>query len=144
MSHCGGHAQCINLSQRAQWGYFSRDLPAKKDHIFYTSIHHCVWRANRLTPQLQAGVSHLSSVYQVSNQDVCVPKKELIVLVWDVLSLYKKIHTLRYWGRIQRKTGVWDPMPELTITTPYVHSPVDFNTFTMVHGKLWSGRKVRL
>ncbi len=24
-----------------------------------------------------------------------------------------------------------DPMPELTITSPYVHSKVDFNTFTM-------------
>jgi hypothetical protein len=26
---------------------------------------------------------------------------------------------------------VWDPMPELTITSPYVHSRVDSNTFTM-------------
>jgi hypothetical protein len=35
-------------------------------------------------------------------------------------------------GRIQRKTwSVWDPMPELTITSPYVHSRVDSNTFTM-------------
>jgi hypothetical protein len=32
----------------------------------------------------------------------------------------------------QEKHGVWDPMPELTITTsPYVHSRVDSNTFTM-------------
>ncbi len=37
------------------------------------------------------------------------------------------------WGRIQKKHGVWDPMPEfeLTITSPNVHSRVDFNTFTM-------------
>jgi hypothetical protein len=26
--------------------------------------------------------------------------------------------------------GVWDPMPELTITSPYVHSSIDSNTFT--------------
>ncbi len=25
----------------------------------------------------------------------------------------------------------WDPMPELTTTSPYVHSRVDSNTFTM-------------
>ncbi len=29
------------------------------------------------------------------------------------------------------KHGVWDPMPELTLTSPYVHSRVDSNTFTM-------------
>jgi hypothetical protein len=30
------------------------------------------------------------------------------------------------------KHGVWAPMPELTITSPYVHSPrVDSNTLTM-------------
>jgi hypothetical protein len=27
--------------------------------------------------------------------------------------------------------GVWDPMPELTITSPYVHSKVDSNTYIM-------------
>ncbi len=27
--------------------------------------------------------------------------------------------------------GVWDPLPELTVTSPYVHSRVDSNTFTM-------------
>jgi hypothetical protein len=30
-----------------------------------------------------------------------------------------------------RPCGVWDPMPELTITSPYVHSRFDSNTFTM-------------
>ncbi len=35
------------------------------------------------------------------------------------------------WGRIQRIHGVWDPMPELTITSPHVHSRVDSKTFTM-------------
>ncbi len=34
-------------------------------------------------------------------------------------------------SRIQRKHGVWDPMPDLTIISPYVHSRVDSNTFTM-------------
>jgi hypothetical protein len=29
------------------------------------------------------------------------------------------------------KHGVWDPIPELTITSPYVHSRVDSITFTM-------------
>jgi hypothetical protein len=29
------------------------------------------------------------------------------------------------------KHGLWDPMPELTITSPYVHSRLDSNTFTM-------------
>ncbi len=29
------------------------------------------------------------------------------------------------------KHGVWDPMPELTITSPDVHSRADSNTFTM-------------
>jgi hypothetical protein len=31
----------------------------------------------------------------------------------------------------KEKHRVWDPMPELTITSPYVHSIVDSNTFTM-------------
>jgi hypothetical protein len=29
------------------------------------------------------------------------------------------------------KHGVWGPMPELTIPSPYVHSRVNSNTFTM-------------
>jgi hypothetical protein len=31
----------------------------------------------------------------------------------------------------KEKHGVWDPMPELTTTSPYVHSRVDSNTFTL-------------
>ncbi len=31
----------------------------------------------------------------------------------------------------KEKHGVWGPMPESTITSPYVHTLVDFNTFTM-------------
>jgi hypothetical protein len=31
----------------------------------------------------------------------------------------------------KEKQGVCDPMPELTVTSPYVHSRVDSNTFTM-------------
>jgi hypothetical protein len=31
----------------------------------------------------------------------------------------------------KEKHGVWDPMPGLTITSPYVHSRVDSSTFTM-------------
>jgi hypothetical protein len=31
----------------------------------------------------------------------------------------------------KEKHGVWDPMPKLTITSPYVDSRVDSNTFTM-------------
>jgi hypothetical protein len=30
-----------------------------------------------------------------------------------------------------KKNGVWDPVPELTITSPYVHSRVDSITYTM-------------
>jgi hypothetical protein len=33
----------------------------------------------------------------------------------------------------KEKHGVWDPMPELTITSPYVHSRVDSSTYTMVN-----------
>jgi hypothetical protein len=29
----------------------------------------------------------------------------------------------------KEKDGVWDPMPELTITSPYVHFRIDSNTF---------------
>ncbi len=31
----------------------------------------------------------------------------------------------------KEKLCVWDPMPELTITSPYVHARVDSNTVTM-------------
>jgi hypothetical protein len=31
----------------------------------------------------------------------------------------------------KEKHGVWDPIPELTITSRYVHARVDSNTFTM-------------
>jgi hypothetical protein len=40
-----------------------------------------------------------------------------------------RIHNTK--AESQEKHGVWDPMPELTITSPYVHSRVDSNTFTM-------------
>ncbi len=30
----------------------------------------------------------------------------------------------------KKNMGVWEPMPELTITSPYIHSRVDSNTFT--------------
>ncbi len=33
----------------------------------------------------------------------------------------------------KEKHVVWDPMPELTITSPFVHSRVEYNTFTMVN-----------
>ncbi len=35
----------------------------------------------------------------------------------------------------KEKHGVWDPMPELTITSPCVHSRVDSNPFTMGIGQ---------
>jgi hypothetical protein len=36
----------------------------------------------------------------------------------------------------REKHGVWDPpKPELNITSPYVHSRVDYNTFTMGIGQ---------
>ncbi len=31
----------------------------------------------------------------------------------------------------KEKHGVWDHMPEMTTASPYVHSRVDSNTFTM-------------
>jgi hypothetical protein len=37
----------------------------------------------------------------------------------------------------EKHGGVWDPMPELTIASPYVHFRVDANTFKM-HGPLYS------
>jgi hypothetical protein len=36
------------------------------------------------------------------------------------------------------KKIVWDPLPKVTITSPYVHSRVDPNTFTM--GTLYQSR----
>ncbi len=41
----------------------------------------------------------------------------------------QKMSTLR--PNPKKRIGVRDPMPELTITSPYVRSRVDFNTFTM-------------
>jgi hypothetical protein len=34
-------------------------------------------------------------------------------------------------AKSKEKYGVWYPIPGLTITSPYVHSRVDSNTFTM-------------
>jgi hypothetical protein len=31
----------------------------------------------------------------------------------------------------KKKQGVWDPMPELTLSSPYVHYRVDSNSFNM-------------
>jgi hypothetical protein len=36
----------------------------------------------------------------------------------------------------KEKHGVWDPLPELTITSPFVHSRVDSKTFTMPESTL--------
>jgi len=43
------------------------------------------------------------------------------------------VRNCQSWGRIEKKHGVWDPMPELTITSSYVHSRVDSNTFTITN-----------
>ncbi len=37
-----------------------------------------------------------------------------------------------------KKHGVWDPMPELTITSRYIHSRVDSNKLTMRFGQPFS------
>jgi hypothetical protein len=57
----------------------------------------------------------------------CNPKNEQsrwIILYWTpaVLGFLPEAES-------KEKHGVWDPMPELTITSPYVHSRVDSNTF---------------
>ncbi len=51
--------------------------------------------------------------------------------------IYEKIvkSKTKYIGHVaeaesKEKHGAWDLMPELTITSPYVHSRVDSNTFT--------------
>ncbi len=44
---------------------------------------------------------------------------------------YKYDATYSAEAESKEKHRVWDPMPELTITSPYVHSRVDSNTFTM-------------
>jgi hypothetical protein len=38
---------------------------------------------------------------------------------------------LRTEAESKEKHGVWDPIPELTLTSSYVHSRVDSNTFTV-------------
>ncbi len=44
----------------------------------------------------------------------------------------RAIFDLELGAESKEKHGVWDPiMPELTITTPYIHSRVDSNTLTM-------------
>ncbi len=43
----------------------------------------------------------------------------------------RPVRSISAWGRIQRKLNVWDPMPELTITSPYVHSRVNSSTFNL-------------
>jgi hypothetical protein len=43
------------------------------------------------------------------------------------MSLHKAFKTE---AESKEKHGVWDPMLELTMTSPYVHSRVDSNTFT--------------
>ncbi len=42
-----------------------------------------------------------------------------------------KCHIFRSEAESKEKHGVWDPMPELTITSPSAHSRADSNTFTM-------------
>ncbi len=36
-----------------------------------------------------------------------------------------------FFPTLKEKHGVWDPMPELTISSPHFHSRVDSNTFAM-------------
>ncbi len=48
-------------------------------------------------------------------------------------TLLRSISTVRACPEAEskEKRGVWDLMPDLTITSPYVHSRVDSNTFIM-------------
>ncbi len=47
--------------------------------------------------------------------------------IWGFGMLYPK----KTEAESEEKHGVWDSMPELTITSPYVRSRVDSNTFTI-------------
>ena len=55
-------------------------------------------------------------------------EKELTVSRGEFLEVREYIIKI---AESKQKRGVWDPMPELSITSPYVHSRVDSNTFTM-------------
>ncbi len=53
---------------------------------------------------------------------------------WDVCEegpLARKAGNADREAESKEKHGVWDPMPELSITSPYVDSRFDSNPFTM-------------
>jgi hypothetical protein len=47
------------------------------------------------------------------------------------MALTKAAPSTQTQAESKEENGVWDPMPELTITSPYVYSRVYSNTFTM-------------
>ncbi len=56
---------------------------------------------------------------------------EHLLLLSFVLNIYRLIIPLPVPNPTENVVYAWDPMPVSTITSPYVHSRVDSNTFTM-------------
>ncbi len=61
---------------------------------------------------------------------VCSYQAQYIYFLKRIFFTYG-ISVLLSEAKFEEKHRVWDPMPELTITSPYVHSRVDSNTFIM-------------
>ncbi len=82
-----------------------------------------------------SSVHHLASSFYECPQARKVSKPPPPPPCSNTSSLYQECRSSRSStrGRIQRKTlGNWDPMPELTVTSPYVHTPESTPiTFTM-------------
>jgi hypothetical protein len=83
--------------------------------------------------------SNLVTLYKFCELARKVKKTQHLFIFFCILTscvaVFRRVRTPLYYSTTEaeykEKLGVWDRMPELTITLPYVHSRVDYNTFTM-------------
>ncbi len=114
-----------------------------------STVHLIPLRIPLINPPLISSLflTMLALAVTVENHDVynLIPNSQIILNVG--FAVYTFFWNLFYAeAESKEKYGVRDPMPELTITSPYVHSRVDSNTFyhgqpyARVHLILYQGR----
>jgi len=132
-------SQLTHSLQNKKFGYVStpptesRGLPRYRASIPQTRWIHRAYSAPPRPFTVAPCLTFCLSLASWS-QFISLPSTSQIFIIFFIfyISYFFSPFTLTSEAESKEKTWcVWDPMPELTITSPYAHSRFDSNTFTM-------------
>jgi len=113
----------------------SRDQKYSLDHAWAEMEESCLWAREWRNPVFWLWKISTdwfeNQLWPSIRLSVCCGLRQGLCLDWTIESTSKNAPKR---GQI-KKHGVWDAMPELTITSPYVVSRVDSNTCTVHNGQ---------